>query len=436
MLLGIAGRQGPLSLRHKVCSTVPAFRLACLAYFSTALPGSTLGLLWPSIRFSFHQPVATLGILLVCAIAASVVASATTGRLLSRVSAGSLVALSTMLTALALATESLSSSLWVFAGGMMLFGLGFGALDAALNAYAAHHFGARQINWMHASYGLGAAIGPALATTMLSNTLSWRWVYGSMGMAQVILAVLFTMTASVWVAFPPALAAASTPHPVKRAPQPSRHAERRRPPSMVVMGSLAFTAVEAGIESGAGIWGYVFLTEGRGFSHTAAGGIVSAYWAMMFVGRVVLGGVAERLGAPRVLGAAVVGVGAGTALMAVPSPGLVAAVGMIIVGLAAAPVFPLFTLTTAQRLGTSDASGTTRTVSLQVAASAIGSAALPAGIGVAIGYFTATALAPPLLLLSLTMCALYGLLSGFTLNRIGSDRARTAASHGDIPPCT
>ncbi|MFL6115402.1 MAG: MFS transporter, partial [Catenulispora sp.] len=159
-------------------------------------------------------------------------------------------------------------------------------------------------------------------------------------------------------------------------------------------------------------------------------------WAMMFVGRVVLGGVAERLGAPRVLGAAVLGVGAGAALMAVPSPGLVAAVGMIIVGLAAAPVFPLFTLTTAQRVGTGDASGTTRTVSLQVAASAIGSAALPAGIGLAIGYFTATALAPPLLLLSLTMCALYGLLSGFTLSRIGSDRARTAASHGDIPPCT
>jgi fucose permease len=405
-----------------------------VAYFSVALPSSALGLLWPSIRFSLHQPVATLGILLVFAVTASVVASAATGRLLSRLSAGPVLALGTMLTALALAAESLASSLWVFAGGMLLFGLGFGALDAALNAHAANHFGARQINWMHATYGLGAAIGPALATVMLSNALTWRWVYGTMGMALAFLAVGFTMTASAWVAPPRALAAPSTPHPAKRAPQPPWHTERRKRRAMVVLGSLAFTAVEAGIEAGAGVWGYVFLTEGRGLTHTAAGGVVSAYWAMMFVGRVVLGAVAEGLGTQRVLGAAVVGVSAGTALMAVPSPGLVAAVGLIIVGLAAAPVFPLFTLTTAQRVGNSDTSGTTQTVSLQVSASAIGGAAIPAGIGLAIGAFTATALAPPLVLLSLTMCAVYGLLSRFTPNRTRSGRGVEAPWHVEVPP--
>ena len=78
----------------------------------------------------------------------------------------------------------------------------------------------------------------------------------------------------------------------------------------------------------------------------------------------------------------------------------------MVVGLAAAPIFPLFTLTTAERVGANDA---TRMVSLQVAASAVGSAALPAGIGLAIGAFTATALGPWLLLPSLTMYALYRL---------------------------
>ena len=177
---------------------------------------------------------------------------------------------------------------------------------------------------------------------------------------------------------------------------------------MAVLGALAFTAVETGIESGAGIWGYVFLAQGRGLTHAAAGVAVSAYWAMMFLGRVVLGAIAGRVGPSRVLGAAVAGVSLGCALMAVPGPSFLAVAGLMVVGLAAAPVFPLFTLTTAQRVGTSD---TTQTVSLQVAASAIGSAALPAGIGLAIGAFTAKALAPPLLLLSLTMYALYRLLT-------------------------
>ena len=46
-------------------------------------------------------------------------------------------------------------------------------------------------------------------------------------------------------------------------------------------------------------------------------------------------------------------------------------------------------------------------VSLQVAASAIGSAALPAGLGLAIGAVDARVLAPSLLVLGLAMGGLY-----------------------------
>jgi hypothetical protein len=85
--------------------------------------------------------------------------------------------------------------------------------------------------------------------------------------------------------------------------------------------------------------------------------------------------------------------------------------GMMIVGVAAAPVFPLFTLTTARRAGAASVAGTTHTVSLQVAASAIGSAALPAGMGLAIGALGARVFAPSLLVLGLAMCGVYALLS-------------------------
>ena len=381
---------------------MPAFRLACLAYFSVALPSSTLGLLWPSIRLSFHQPVAALGLLLALGITATVIASAVTGRLLSRLSAGSLLAAGTALTAAALIAEALTPALWMFACGMVVFGLGFGAVDAAVNVHAARHGSARQINWMHASYGAGATVGPLLATLMLSSGLTWHWVYGILGGVQAALAVVFTMTSRAWAA--PLPAAAST----ARATDPARRPGSRRPTSLTVWGALTFVAIENGIESGAGIWGYVFLTQGRGLTDAAAGAALSAYWAMMFLGRVILGAVAGRVGPSRLLGAAVAVVSVGCALMTAPGPRLLAVAGLMIVGLAAAPIFPLFTLTTAERVGANNA---TRMVSLQVAASAVGSAALPAGIGLAIGAFTATALGPWLLLPSLTMYALYRLLT-------------------------
>ena len=309
-----------------------------------------------------------------------------------------MLATGTGLTAAALVAEAFAPSLWLFACGMVVFGLGFGAVDAAVNVHAAHHFTARQINWMHASYGAGATLGPLLATLMLSDALTWQGVYGIFGAVQAVLAVAFAATGRAWATPGPA----PTPAPTPVRPVPPGGGRRR--PTTAVWGALVFVAVENGIESGAGIWGYVFLTAGRGLSHTAAGAALSAYWLMMFLGRVVLGAVAERVGQARLLGAAVAVVSVGCALMAVPGPGPLAVAGLLVVGFAAAPIFPLFTLATGERVGPDDA---TRMVSLQVAASAVGSAAVPAGLGLAIGAFTASALGPWLLVPSAAMYAVY-----------------------------
>ena len=373
---------------------MPALLLACLAYLSVALPASTLGLLWPSIRLSFGEPVGALGILLVFGITASVISSAATGR--AQVCTGPLVAASAVLTAVALGLEAFAASLWVMAVGMVLFGLGFGAIDAGLNAHAARHFGARDINWMHASYGLGATIGPLLVTILLADGLGWRRTYGLMALVQAILACVFIVHRRGWRESP--RVTVSPPGGAKHGPDDGT-ARRQRSAAA----ALTFAAVETGLESGAGIWGYVFLTAGRGLLPGMAGVAVSAYWGMMLAGRVVLGPVAERLGPARVLAAAVVGVPAGAALMTVPGPGALAVAGLMILGLAAAPVFPLLTLMTPQWVGPR----ARRMVSLQVAASAVGSAALPAGLGLAIGAVNARILAPSLLVLGLATAVLY-----------------------------
>ena len=222
---------------------------------------------------------------------------------------GPLVAAGTMLIALALAVEALAPSLWVMSIGTMLFGLGFGAIDTALNAHAARHFGAREINWMHASYGLGATIGPLLVTALLSTGRSWRQAYGIMALVLAAWPACSPWPADGWQAprrrrtRDPASPPAAPPEPRRRRladlhRRGDRHRVRRRHLGLPVPDRRA------------------------GPAGPAAGVAVSAYWAMMFAGRVVLGPVAERLGPARVLAAAVVGVPLGAALMAVPGPGL------------------------------------------------------------------------------------------------------------------
>jgi fucose permease len=237
-------------------------------------------------------------------------------------------------------------------------------------------------------------------TVLLADGLGWRRTYGLMALVQAALACVFIVRRRSWRESPPAPA----PQAGEATPGPDDGTARRKLSAAAV---LTFVAVETGIESGAGIWGYIFLTAGRGLPHGTAGVAVSAYWAMMFAGRLVLGPVAERLGPARVLAAAVAGVPAGAVLMTIPGPGLLAVVGLMILGLAAAaPVFPLLTLMTPQWAGPR----TTRIVGLQVAASAAGSAALSAGLGLAIGAVNARILAPSLLVLGLAMGGLYALL--------------------------
>jgi len=120
--------------------------------------------------------------------------------------------------------------------------------------------------------------------------------------------------------------------------------------------------------------------------------------------------VAERTGAQPVLGGAVVGVAIGAALMSVPGPGFVAVVGMMALGLAAAPIFPLLTLTTARRLGSSNADHAYGDPCRWLPRLLAPRRSRPAS-GVAIGLLSAKALAPLLFVLALAMGGAYAHIS-------------------------
>lgn len=352
------------------------------------------------MRVSIHQPTGALGVVLVAGVAASALSSAATGRLSARMSPGSLLVLGTMTVSVALALESLAPALWVIAVGAAVFGLGFGTIDTALNVYATMHFSARDSVWMHAGYGLGAVFGPLLVTVLLAGGFGWRAALGFMAGGIALVGILLALTRRSWK-----LPARSAPAPALEAPTAVAGAHTPRWSRALVAG-VVFMAVEDGIESAAGVWGYVFLTAGRGLPQTTAGIAVSAYWAMMFAGRMLLGPLAARLGPSRVLAGAITAVPLGALLTALPGPAPVAVTGMMLVGLATAPLFPLLTLTAGDRVRT-DAVATT--VGLQVAASALGGAVLPAGIGLIIAATGAQALGPSLLVLGLAACGVYWL---------------------------
>jgi fucose permease len=100
--------------------------------------------------------------------------------------------------------------------------------------------------------------------------------------------------------------------------------------------------------------------------------------------------------------ACLAGMGLGAALLLLP--GLAPVGGIVLLGLSAAPMFPLLTLTTKDRVG---AAWADRAIGVQSAASAAGSATLPALIGLFIGSFGSQVIAPCLLVLVLINAAVF-----------------------------
>ncbi|MFK3984128.1 MFS transporter [Micromonospora sp. NPDC050397] len=377
--------------------------LAYLAFVSLGLPDGLLGVGWPSISSTFDVPTEAVGLLLAAGTVGYLTSSVAAGFTLARVGVGWLLAGSTALASLGLTGYALSPVLALMVGCALVLGLGSGAVDSGLNAYAASAFGPRHMNWLHAFFGLGVAIGPLIMTTVIGAGLSWRWGYGIVASAQALLALAFVLTVRAWDDRRTARTG-TDPSGAEQESTPVRIpvAATLRLPA-VWTGAVAF-AVYVGVEVGAGLWAFLLLTEGRGLSEAAAGVCVSIYWGSLFVGRVVQGVVAERLGSGLVLRASLVGMAVGAALVAIPAPAALAVVGLAIIGFAAAPVFPLLTLTTAERVGPAHAD---RAIGLQIGAAGLGGAVLPAGIGLLLSRVTIEALGSALLVLSLVLLGLY-----------------------------
>jgi fucose permease len=357
--------------------------LAAVGLFDGAL-----GVLWPSMRATFSQPLAALGMVLLSYTGGYFCTSLAGGWLLERVGTGRAL-LGVAVTAIAGATTFALAPVWplVFVGGALL-GASGGAADLTLNHELAQHHGVRALGFLHAAWGLGAAIGPVLVTSIVAGGRTWRLALAPIVVVQVALLIAYVIVRDDWHAVP------------RRVDQPVD----AEPFDMAALGlAVALFAVYVGVEAGTGAWGFTLLTEGRGVGDRAAGVWMASYWLALTAGRLVLGFVGDRWAPDSVLRASVLAAIASAAwLWADPLGSGAAALAPL--GFALAPVFPVLIAVTPERLGVHRAA---RAIGLQIAASSVGGVSIPAAMGVGAQAIGTWALAPMVLVSAVALAALH-----------------------------
>ncbi len=374
--------------------------LAYLAFVSLGLPDAVLGVAWPSLRDTFSLPQAGMGAILTATAAAYFVSGLLAGRLMRALRIGLLLAASTALVAMGLAGYTTVPVFALFLFAACFIGFGSGAIDAALNTYAAHHFGARHMTWLHAAYSVGAALGPVLLTALLARGAGWRSGYAVIGAVLGGLALTFVILRRWWEGGPE-LPGAEPASPVT--PSGTSGEALRRP--RVWLQILVFFFY-TGVEVTAGQWSFTVLTEGRGLGTAEAGSQVSLYWGSLLVGRILSGFIVERMGPVRMLRLSTVLAVVGALLFALPV--LPPALGLGLLGFALAPIFPALMSETPRRVGTDVAA---HAVGFQVSAATMGVAALPSAAGFLAERFGLGVIGPQLLLYTVVLALLHGVLS-------------------------
>jgi fucose permease len=376
--------------------------LAYVGFVSLGLPDGLLGVAWPSIRTFFHLPLDALGTLLVMFTAGYLGSSFSSGHLLARLNVGTLLSLSCLATALSLLGYALTPQWWIMVGLGLLAGLGAGAIDAGINTYAATHYSARTVNWLHACYGMGAAGGPVIMTSVLGAGHPWQWGYGIVGVAQVILAMCFGLTRTWWQP-----TARMAPH--TSAPDPIGAATRRstlRLPRMWL--SMAVFFVYTGLEAAAGTWVYSLFTETQAITSSTAGMWVSVYWGSLTIGRLVFGVIVGFMPVSLLLRLCLITAALGAVLIWSNITALGSFLGLALLGVSLAPIFPSLIATTPERLGTVH---TANGVGLQIAAAVLGQSLLPALVGVLARHLGLESVGPALCTVAIVLLVLHELLA-------------------------
>lgn len=302
-------------------------------------------------------------------------AASLTGALHDRLGTGRLIVACAAVAAAGLLIFSAANGLLLLVIAALCIGAGAGPIDGAVNAHVALTRGVRSMGLLHASWALGAALGPGMVGLALAITTSWRPAY-------VIMALLYLgLATAVWGGRAGWEVASDGPAVQGRSRVPLR--------LLLVLIALV---LYGGLEVSAGQWSFSALVAG-GLGPLPAGWSVSLYWAALAGGRLGIGLAGSRIAPARLLDLSVIlGIVGAVAFTSLPAPaaGLVA---LPLIGLALSVFFPVLIFLTPGRVG---AAAATRAIGYQAAAGTVGGAFLPGLVGVAISAYGLVILGPAL----------------------------------------
>ena len=243
------------------------------------------------------------------------------------------------------------------------YGLGAGAIDAALNNYIALHYKAKHMSWLHCFWGVGTIVSPFIMSYALANR-TWNSGYRMVGLIQLGIALLLLVTLPVW----------NVNQSTSREGGKSvglAGALKIKGVPFLLLGFFAYCAAEATTMQ----WASTYFVEVKGIAADRAAGFAALFYIGITAGRFISGIITDRLGDRKMI---LLGTGilvCGIFILCLPVKSYtVAFAAFLVIGLGCAPIYPCIIHSTPYNFGAENSGAI---IGIQMASAYVGSTFIP-----------------------------------------------------------
>ena len=323
-------------------------------------------------------PVSSSGFIFMIIAGGTIVSSLQSDRLTKTFGAGKVTAFSVLLTAVALFGFSISRSYTALCLWAIPYGLGAGSVDASLNNYVALHYASRHMSWLHCMWGIGASAGPYVMGAALTGGYGWNTGYRSIAVLQFGLSAVLLVSLPLWRKRQDGQ---DDPKSHKAQPLSLRQVAAIPGATEIMLTFFCYCAVE----QTANLWASSYLVLYHGLSAEAAAGLASMFFTGITAGRFLSGFLTLKLSDIQMIRLGQGGIAAGIFMLVLPFGKTSALLGLGLIGLGCAPVYPSIIHATPAHFGQDKSQAM---IGVQMAAAYAGTCLMPPLFGLVANHIT------------------------------------------------
>lgn len=336
-----------------------------LAFISLGLPDSLLGSAWPVMYNQLEVPISYAGIISMTIAGGTIISSLFSDKLTKRFGAGLVTTVSVLMTAVALYGFSVSNSFSLLIIFAVPYGLGAGAVDAALNNYVALNYSSRHMSWLHSFWGLGTIISPYIMSYCLNAKFGWQSGYKTVSIIQIVLTVIIFISLPLWK---------KQEYKKELKVKNDKTFLEKLKIKGVINILIAFFSYCA-LESTVILWSSTYMVKYRGISEETAALFSSLFLIGITFGRFMSGIVADKLSDKVLIRTGIITAIIGIVLIMIPfKTDIPTFVGLITTGLGCAPIYPSIIHSTPKNFGEENSQSV---IGIQMASAYVGSTFIP-----------------------------------------------------------